>query len=370
MTGGAAPRWRVGLQFLVEDPVTAKLNLVTGATGLLGSHIVEALVRRGERVRALVRPTSDARFLRDLNVELVQGDLRDAASLVRAVAGAEIVYHCAARVGDWAPRRVYQQEVIDATRKLLDACSSEGVRRVLYVSSVTVYGHPRPECREQLTEESPLGQRLFWFWDRYCRSKIKAEEIARGHGTRATIVRPGWMYGPRDRNTLPRLILGLRSGRVMGLIGSGENLLNLIDASDVAEGAILAANHAEAGGQAYNLCTEGEFTQREFLDTVTDFLGLPRRTRHMPFRFALWSGLFSEIIGRAIFLKRPPHVTRYGVSLFGRPCQFSIAKARRQLGWEPKVKGLEGVRSALAWLRGRGLAGAAPERPSKVEQVA
>src|SRR4051794_11962764 len=115
-----------------------KLNVVTGATGLLGSHIAEQLTERGERVRALVRPTSDTAFLCQLGAEVVRADLRDTDAVRAAVAGADIVYHCAARVGDFGPWGVFRAEVINTTQSVLDACRGAGVGRVLHVSSVSV----------------------------------------------------------------------------------------------------------------------------------------------------------------------------------------------------------------------------------------
>src|SRR5205809_3810232 len=138
------------------------LNAITGATGLLGIHIVEALAARGERIRALVRPTSDTTFLKRHGAELTTGDLHDPESLGRFVSGADILYHCADKVGDWGPWELYQREVIDATANLLDACRRMGVGRVLHVSSITVYGHPKPRA-ELITEDEPLGHNL-WVW--------------------------------------------------------------------------------------------------------------------------------------------------------------------------------------------------------------
>jgi nucleoside-diphosphate-sugar epimerase len=314
---------------------------------LIGSHIAETLVARGERVLALVRPNSDVTFLKKLGVALATVALNQTDELRRAVSGAKVVYHCAARVSDWGPWRLFQEEVVDATLNLLDACRGT-VGRVLYLSSITVYGRPR--CPGQITEDEPLGQRLR-MWDYYCRAKILAEQLARAHAGECTIVRPGWSYGPRDRNTLPRLIKALQAGRV-SLIGDGSNLLNLVYASDVAEGAILAANHPSAAGQAYNLCSEGELTQRGFLDAVTQALGRPPVRRHVPFWLAYFGGFSSEVIGRIIRIKRPPHITRYAVALVGRPTRFSIAKARSELGWQPRINAEEGIRRTLEWLRG------------------
>jgi nucleoside-diphosphate-sugar epimerase len=324
------------------------LNVVTGATGLLGSHIAEHLRARGEHVRALVRPSSDTTFLRRIGVELAVGDLNEPDSLRRAVAGADVVYHCAARVGDWGPWRAFQREVIDATANLLDACRSAGVGRVLHVSSIIVYGHPRIR-QEQFTEVEPLGQNP-WVWDYYCRAKVRAEELCRQYPGDLTIVRPSWIYGPRDRTTLPRVIKALDAGRV-AILGRGDNLLNIIYAGDVAEGAVLAANNPRAKGQAYNLSSEGQITQGDFLNLLADELGRPRLRRHVSYGFAFWGGFLSEVIGRIIRIRRPPHLTRYAVALIGRSTRFSIAKACEQLGWQPRVDVREGVRQTVDWYK-------------------
>src|SRR6516165_2979084 len=168
----------------------AKLNVLTGATGLLGSHLAEQLRAGGERVRALVRPTSDVTFLKQLGVELVTGDLRDPTSVRRAVSGADLVYHAAARVGDYGTWAQFKEQVIEATGNVVAACRQERVPQLLHVSSVAVYGHPRRRP-EPFTEEEPFGQRL-QLWDYYCRAKCKAEEIAREFGPGLTVVRPSW----------------------------------------------------------------------------------------------------------------------------------------------------------------------------------
>lgn len=324
----------------------ARRTLITGATGLLGSHIAEQLTARGERVRALVRPTSDTAFLRGLGAELIVGDLRDGGALRRAVAETEVVYHCAAKVGDWGPWRLFQREIIDATANLLAACRDAGVGRFVHVSSITVYGHPTPGA-EPFTEDEPLGQNLR-VWDYYVRAKVAAEELVRQYPEAWTILRPGWMYGPRDRNTLPRVIGAIRAGRV-SILGSGDNLLNILHCADVAAGAILAGGHPAAAGQAYHFSSEGEITQRQLLDLLCDLLGRPRVRWRVPYRLAYWTGFLSELIGRMIFLQRPPYITRYAVALVGRPTLFSTAKARSQLGWRPRVSIQEGLRETLDW---------------------
>src|SRR5207244_1148701 len=141
-----------------------------------------------------------------------------------------------------------------------------------------------------------------------------------------TVVRPSWIYGPRDRTTLPRIIPALQQGRVR-IIGSGNNLLNIIYVSDVAARAILAANDRRASGQAFNLCSEGEVTQKDMINAMTDALGLARVTRHIPFFLAMRSAFLLESIARLCRFKNPPRVTRRAIFLIGRPTYYSIAKA-------------------------------------------
>jgi nucleoside-diphosphate-sugar epimerase len=329
--------------------VAPMLNVVTGATGLLGSHVAEQLVTRGQRVRALVRPTSDTTFLKQLGVELATGDMGDAESLRRAVDGAGVVYHCAAHVGDWGPWRLFREQIIKATARLLDACRAASVGRVLHVSSVIVYGHPK--LREGFfTEDEPLGQNP-WLWDYYCRAKIAAEELYREYPGPWTVVRPSWMYGPRDRTTLPRVLKALVARRVL-VVGPGDNLLNIIEAGDVAAGAILAAEHPGAAGRAYNLSSEGEVTQRGFLDMLCAELGVAPIRRRASFRLAFWAAFMAEAAYRAMHRRRPPHLTRYAVSLIARPTRFSIERAKTELGWRPQVSVVDGFRRALAWYSG------------------
>jgi nucleoside-diphosphate-sugar epimerase len=328
------------------------LNVVTGANGLVGSHIVERLLAAGERARAVVRPGGDSSFVKGLGAETVAADLGDVPALRQAVHGAKVVYHCAARVSDWGRWPDFEADTVQGTRNTLEACRAEGVGRVLYLSSVAVYGQKVEG--QTVTEEVPLASpHSLWRWDHYSRSKVLAEEVVRQYGPLVTVVRPSWCFGPRDRLGLPRVIHNLRRGWA-SVIGTGDNPINLIHARDLADGAVRAANHPQAAGEAFNLTgVNGEVTQAQFLGALTDALGLPRLTSHVSFATAVRGALLVEIIGRLIRKRTPPRYTRRAVYRIAWPVHYSTEKARAQLGWRPAVGFAEGIKETLDWVLGQ-----------------
>ena len=329
----------------------ARTHLVTGATGLLGSHIAERLVARGDRVRALARATSDTRFLLGIGAELIVGDLNDPASLRRAVAGVDRVYHCAAKVGDWGRWREFQADCLDATRNLADAAVDAKVGRFLHISSTSAYGHPT-EGGPPVDESAPLGQNFWPIWDGYTRSKVEAERILWGlvadRGLPLSVIRPSWLYGERDRITLRRLVTRLRANKVP-LIGPGDNPLSAVYAGNVADAAILAADDPASAGEAYNVTHQGQLTQREFLALLARAAGArpPARSVSYPLAFAVAFGF--EAAGKALRRAKPPLITRYATWLMGRRVSYSTRKAEERLGWRPALGNEESIARSVAW---------------------
>lgn len=330
------------------------MNLVTGATGLLGSHIVEQLRKRGRPVRCLVRFGADLSWLKEQGVELVEGDLTNKASVERACEGVQCVYHAAARVGDWGPWSDFQRITIDGTNNLFDAAEKTGVPRFIHVSSISVYGH-RNEPGLVVDEKEPLGVNVHR-WSYYTRAKVAAEqELWRRHhaGSKVkySVIRPSWLYGPRDRATIARLSRMIRNGKAK-LLGSGDNRLNVVYAGNVAEGCILAADNPAAVGEAYNCSNDGELTQRQYFDMLADALGAPRVTKRVPYKVAYNAAFVLECLGHGLKWKKPPMITRYAVWLMGRDTFFSAEKARRELGWKPTVTYEVGIPSTIQWYDG------------------
>jgi 2-alkyl-3-oxoalkanoate reductase len=328
------------------------VNLVTGATGLLGSHIVEQLVKRGRPVRALVRKSSNTAWLQGQGVEIVYGDVTDKASLAKAMEGIGCVYHSAARVGDWGRWEEFVAISIDGTRNVLDAVRQLKIKRLIHISSLSAYGHPNREG-QVVDESAPLGVNVNK-WSYYTRAKVEAEKMVMEYYRRdkipVTVIRPSWMYGPRDRATLPRMARMIRTGKIK-LVGPGDNRLNVTYAGNVAEACILAADKPESIGQVYAACSDGDITQKQFVDLLAKELGCPPVTRSVPYAIARTAAFVLEVIGHAFKQKKPPMITRYAIWLYGRRTFFTAEKARRELGWKSTVGYEEGVKLSIAWLR-------------------
>lgn len=324
------------------------MNLVTGATGLLGSHIIEKLLAANQPVRAMVRAGSDTRLLDEWNVEKALGDVTAPQSLTEAMRGVHTVYHSAAQVGDWGPWEQFVAVTIDGTRNMLWAARKANVSRFLHISSISAYGHPDGEGMV-LDETAPLGVDLHK-WSYYSRAKVSAEELVwsahRQGDVPVTVVRPSWLYGQRDRASMPRLVRAIRT-RKAKLIGNGANRLNLTYAGNEAEGCVLAATNEKAVGEAYNLSNDGIISQSEYLNKIAECIGARPITKKVPYRVAYKAAFVMELFGHMFGRKRPPLVTRYSVWLMGRKCFFSCEKAREQLGWQPTVGYEEGIELAV-----------------------
>jgi len=320
--------------------------LVTGATGLVGSHLVERLLERGDRVRVLVRPTSKTDFLKERGIELFYGDLGDRAGLRRAMEGIEIVYHCAARPPLGGTPQEFHRDNVEGTENLLEAGLQEGIERFVHVSTVDVYGYDHHDGADERTPLRPDGL--------YSRSKIEAERLAmRYHdkyGLPITILRPCLIYGPRDRHLLPT-VLRLISKKRVPLVAGGEVLLDLVYVGDVAEALLLAAMRREAIGEAYNITDGARRTLREIVETFARVWG--RNPHYLNLPYALSYGVAALASGLSCLFRFPtPPILRWEViKAMGHHRHFDISKARQQLGYRPKVSLEEGLKLTLDWYR-------------------
>ena len=318
---------------------------------MLGSHIAEKLRAQGRQVRALVRPNSDVEFLKSIGVELSVGDLTDPASCERAMEGVSVVYHCAAKVGDWGTWEQFQGASVAGTLNLGKAAILAQVGRFVHISSTSAYGHPR-EGGPPLDETTGLDQNPWMLWDDYTRSKFHAERVVWGlYFARVfplVVIRPSWLYGERDRTTLGRLIGRLRAGQVP-MIGRGDNPLSAVYAGNVADAAILAAHHPAAVGEGFNVTHQGQLTQAEFLGMFAEALGAPPIRRKISYNLTFAAATLIEGLARARGRTTPPLITRYATWLMGRNLSYLTTKAETKLGWKPAVGNRESIERTVRW---------------------
>jgi nucleoside-diphosphate-sugar epimerase len=317
---------------------------VTGANGFLGSNLVRRLIEECADVTGLVRPTSDRSFLDGVPLRLLLGDINDAACLDRGMAGAEVVYHVAGLASDWAPLETFRRANVDGVRNVMAAAVRAGVRRVLHVSTTAVHGLAGFTDR---VETDPMPKTRF----PYVETKREGERIAMStEGVEVVAVRPGNVYGPRDRITMLPMLKMMESG-LMGVIGGGrtltcptyiENLVDLIQ---------LAVATPAAAGRAY-LATDGlRITWREYVDALAAAMGLPPPKLSIPKSVASCAAGLFEGIFRTLRIRVAPPLTHYRVANGGNDYHFSIDRARRELGFEPKVDLTEACRRTAAWYR-------------------
>jgi dihydroflavonol-4-reductase len=325
------------------------LAFVTGATGFLGSHVARVLGEQGARLRLLVRASSNLKNLQGLDAETVTGDLRDPASLEKALAGCDTVFHVAADYRLWVrdPQQMYRANV-DGTRALLDAASKNAVRRVVYTSSVATIGFT--SNGHTADEDSPVS--LDDMIGHYKRSKFMAEQIALDagrSGMHVVTVNPTTPVGEQDVKPTPtgRIVLDFLKRKFPAYVETG---LNLVDVRQCARGHVSALEHGKSG-ERYILGGEN-LTLKQILDKLAAITGLPSPKVKLPYIFAFATGVIDETItGR--MLNKEPRATVDAVRM-GKKMMFATsAKAERELGWKI-VPVDDALRRAVVWFRDNG----------------
>ena len=322
---------------------------VTGATGFLGSHVARVLGEQGADLRLLVRSTSNLRNLEGIKAETATGDLRDSSSLEKGMSGCDTVFHVAADYRLWVrdPAEMYRSNV-DGTKAILDAARKNGVRRVVYTSSVatvgfTGNGHPADE-------DSPVS--LADMIGPYKRSKFLAEQLAMeagGSGMQVVVVNPTTPVGEQDVKPTPtgRIVVDFLKRRFPAYVETG---LNLVDVRECALGHVVALEKGRPG-ERYILGGEN-LTLKQILDKLGEISGLPSPKVKLPYVFAFATGIVDEAItGR--LLHREPRATVDSVRMGKKKMFASCAKAERELGW--KIVPVEGaLRRAVEWFQANG----------------
>lgn len=320
---------------------------LTGASGYTGGRLLEALVSRGDEVSALVRPGSLTPALRERATRVVEGGLGDPAAAARLLEGVEAVLHVAAVYRTAGhPDSYYRAVNVGATECLLEAAARTGVRRFVHTSTVGVHGHVEHPPADETAPIAP--------GDVYQATKAEAEALAldyhRRRGLPVAVVRPGAIYGPRETRLL-KLFRAIARGRY-AVVGSGRTFYHPVYIDDLVAGFLLALDREEAVGESFLICGPQYVTQDELAEIVARHTAgrvLPFR---VPARPIQWAGDLVEAVCVPLGLEPPLHRRR--VDFWTKSRAFSIEKARRRLGYDPKVSLDEGIARTAASYREAG----------------
>ena len=327
------------------------LVFLTGATGFVGSHVARALIAQGADLRLLIRSSSDLRNIQELQAERVIGDLRDAASLKKAVSGCDVVFHVAADYRLWVrdPEQMYHSNV-EGTKAILEAARENKVRRVVYTSSVATMGF---QSNGHLADErSPVS--LANMIGPYKRSKFMAEEIALDAGRSGmdvVVVNPTTPVGERDIKPTPtgRIVVDFLKKKFPAYVDTG---LNLVDATECARGHVAALEKGKSG-ERYILGGEN-LTLKQILDKLAAITGLPSPSIKVPYVVALATGVVDQVFTGYI-RNREPRATIDAVRMGRKKMFASSGKAERDLGWKT-VPVDDALRRAVEWFQANGYA--------------
>lgn len=323
---------------------SAATVMVTGAAGFVGSRLVERLEAAGHRTHALVRGGSSIPRLRALGCRVFRGDVTAPDTLGPAVAGCSAVVHCATGGSEMEAARAIN---VQGTLHALEAARAAGVRRFVHVSTVVAHGRHWPAV---LTENEPLQ----FGGDPYSATKAASEReardfVAKTPGLELAIVRPSIVYGPGSNRIVAEL------ERVaferFKMLENGSGLLNMIYLDDLVDGIIRAMEAPEAANEAFLMSGATAVSWREYLEHLAAMCGKPT-----PPAISLWRARLEAFFGRWYFrfTRKPRRIEDTDFALMHQPSVVSIDKARRLLGFEPKVSLDEGMRRTEAWLRETG----------------
>lgn len=317
-------------------------TLVTGATGFVGYHLIRALQAAGYRVRVIALPNENTASLEQMGVSVYRGDVSQAETLAEPIRGVDAVYHLAAIHGLRRPEQEYYSVNVVGTENICKAVLAARVRRLVHVSSWSVYGMA---LNQLVTEDFPLRP----LPDPYAVTKAEADKLVQRYIAKdhlpAVIVRPGTMFGPGDQVNFGRMADRLRAGKAV-VIGSGRNFVPFVYVTDVVDGMLQAIENDQALGRTYNLSIDKPLTQEELWCAIAQEIGAKPPNLHLPYHALHTLAFAAEQWFTLTHSQRQPLVTRLGVKMFGGDNRHSIEKARRDFGYAPRISVREGVHLA------------------------
>ena len=327
--------------------------IVSGGAGFLGRHLVERLMKDGHDVRILDLPSAHA--LDDLHksgVEVIRGDMRDAELVDKACKDMDVVFHVAALASPWGPRELFWSINVTGTDNFINACRKAGVRRLVHVSSPSAVFDGSDHV---LADESlPYPTR---FYNYYCETKAVSEQhalAANGPELETVVIRPHVIWGPRDQHLLPRIISRAKAGRLFE-VGDGKNRISTLYVENAVDALLLAYASQNATGKAYFITNDQPVLLWDFLKRILDGLGLPGPRGRLPYPVAYSIAASYEAVWKIFRLQGEPLITRYTVAELAKNHSYSIERAKKDLGYKPRISVEEGLSKVFTWVKEHGI---------------
>lgn len=330
-----------------------KRILVTGATGLIGSRLVETLAAKGYSVKSLIRKSSSTSYLRKLGIELEYGDITDRKSVEKAVENIDTVYHLAAIRGErlLTPEKYWAVNV-KGTKNILEASYKKGIEKFVYCSTEGVLGWFSNSPADESWPYKPIGM--------YHQSKTEAEKLVKEYYCKkqlpATIIRPVIAYGPTDKGTIFK-IASLISKGIFVILGHGNFSLHLVYIDNLTQGLRLAGEKTHSVGQTYIIADKTPIIFNRLVQIIAETLNVQTTKIHIPIWSAKLTGTMIENLYRALLrlnvrkLGDDPILTPIKVDILSKERFYDISKARKELGYTPTIDTEEAIRATIKWYK-------------------
>ena len=329
--------------------------LVTGGSGFLGRHLIQALIEAGYvNITTFNRKPCDG-LLKQQHVNVVCGDLTDLSAIESATKGCDVVFHVAAKAGVWGSYKSYYQANVVGTQNLLKACQKNHVKHLIYTSSPSVVFNGS----DLVNVNESVGYGEFRKMCPYAKTKLLAERLvlrANGeHGLKTVALRPHLIWGPGDNHLIPTLIKAAQAGRLMQ-VGDGKNWVDISYVTNAAQAHVLALNalmeeKGNVAGKAYFISQGDPVQLWPWINQLFAKLGMPRLRFKIPFRLAYVLGGVFELLYKVLCIKAQPPMTRFVAKELAQTHYFDISAAKMDLHYVPQISNEEGMELLVAWLK-------------------
>ena len=330
-----------------------KKVLVIGGTGFIGSHLVDTLIKRGYKVRCLVRKTSNLKWIEDHvkknRIDLAYGDIVDKKSLELATKGVDVVYNLATIIDErWVRYEDFKKINLVGTKNIVEACIKNQVKKFIYFSSIAAVG--MESANHPINEQEHCKPTTL-----YGKSKYEAEKflnnVIKQNKINIVILRPPTVYGPREAYNTASLFRTIQQGKFK-IIGNGKNLMSFCFIKNVVDAAILAMERETANNETFFITDERAYSLQEFAETIAKEYNVKISKIHIPYWIAYFTGFCFETIEK--ITRKKALLSRDRVKTMTSTYTYNISKAKKLLGYNPKYNLQTGVKETAKWYKENG----------------